>query len=44
VREGEGERMIEVGNGAALVNVCSQHASQYRGAVSTVGKQRGSSH
>jgi hypothetical protein len=43
VREGEGERVVEVGNGAALFNVCSQHAPQYRRLVSTVGKQRNSS-
>jgi hypothetical protein len=25
VREGKGERLVEVGDGAALFNVCSQH-------------------
>ena len=28
VREGEGERLVEVGDGAALFNVCSQHGLQ----------------
>ncbi len=27
VREGDGERVVEVGNRAASVNVCSQHVS-----------------
>jgi hypothetical protein len=28
VREGKGERLVEVGDGAALFNVCSQHGLQ----------------
>ena len=28
VREGKGERLVEVGDGAALFNVCSQHDLQ----------------
>jgi hypothetical protein len=43
VREGDRERTVEVGDGAALFNVCSQHSPQYQRLVGTVGKQRSSS-
>src|SRR5208283_3021939 len=43
VREREGEGVVEVGNGTALINVCSQHAAQYRLFVTMFGEQRTSS-